>query len=100
MLLYSTYGCSTVNNTRNKMPTIQKAQKKNKWAIWAALILISALCWIENAYFTEANNVEEARRKVLHIVFLVAIMLLGYWAWYKQPVKWPGKIWLMVYLLV
>lgn len=70
---------------------------QNKWRIWLSLLIIVALSWIELQFFTESIGVEETKRKVAHLIFLVAVGAVGYFAWAKHPVRWLKSVWLLGY---
>jgi hypothetical protein len=70
---------------------------QNKSRIWISLLIIVALSWIELQFFTESIGVEETKRKVAHMAFLVAVGAVGYFAWVKHPVRWLRSVWLLGY---
>jgi hypothetical protein len=72
----------------------------NKLRIIIALLVIVVLAWIELQQYSEAVNVPEQTRKIAHILFLVAIMLVGYWGWFAHPLKWLKNAWVLAYTAV
>ncbi|RYE25906.1 MAG: hypothetical protein EOP51_02425 [Sphingobacteriales bacterium] len=73
---------------------------QNKWVRWLCLVLIIVLAWIELQFFTEASNVAEYTRQIAHILFLLAIMGVGYYVWAKSTVKWLKVVWVATYVFV
>ncbi|RYD56511.1 MAG: hypothetical protein EOP56_12515 [Sphingobacteriales bacterium] len=69
----------------------------NKARLWISLLIIVVLSWIELQFFTESVGVEEMKRKVAHILFLLAVGAVGYFAWAKHPVQWIKSVWLLGY---
>lgn len=65
-----------------------------------ALLIIVVLAWVELQQYSEAVNVPEQTRKVAHILFLVFIMLVGYWGWFAHPMRWLKNAWLLAYATV
>lgn len=69
----------------------------NKWKVWIPLLVIVILSWLELQFFTESVGVEEFKRKIAHIVFLIAVGAVGYFTWAKHPVGWLRSVWIMAY---
>lgn len=72
----------------------------NKLRMILALLIIVVLAWIELQQYSEAVNVPEQTRKIAHILFLIGIMLVGYWGWFAHPLKWLKNAWLLAYCAV
>ena len=73
-----------------------------KWRMLIAIIFILAICWIDYSRFTEAPmslRYPDHTRKLFHIIFLIAIIPIGYFGWSNHPIKWLKKIWLTLYIL-
>lgn len=68
-----------------------------KVSTWVSLVLIVILSWIELQYFSESQGVDETGRRAAHILFLLAIMMVGYLAWSRHIVVWTRQIWLFTY---
>ena len=62
------------------------------------LFIIIVLSWLELQFFTEASGVAEFTRQLAHILFLLAIMVVGYYAWANNPLKWLKQLWLLAYV--
>jgi CDP-diglyceride synthetase len=70
---------------------------QNKGRLWVCLFIIIVLSWLELQFFTEASGVAEFTRQLAHILFLLAIMGVGYYAWANNPLKWLKQVWLLAY---
>ena len=70
--------------------------------MWLAFALITALCCIDYMYFTEgwgAILMNDRQRKVAHVFILLAIVLVGYWGWFRHPMQWLKKVWVWSHML-
>ncbi|MCB9046082.1 MAG: hypothetical protein H6550_08070 [Chitinophagales bacterium] len=76
-------------------------EQRNKFRI--ALVLITLICYIDYQFFGEGYAVREIApyiRQAGHLVILVAVFPIGYWAWNKHPMQWLKKIWVWSYSAV
>lgn len=76
-------------------------QQKRKF--WIALIAIVLVCFIDYQLFTEGyavRGISPIYRQVAHLVVLVAVVPIGYWAWKSHPMQWLKTLWLLSYSVV
>ncbi len=73
---------------------------QSKVRVWVSLVVIIVLSWLELHFFTEASGVAAFTRQLAHIVFILGIMAVGYWAWSGNRVPWLKKVWLLAYASV
>ncbi|MBA3829393.1 MAG: hypothetical protein H0X33_10695 [Taibaiella sp.] len=65
--------------------------------IWAGLIPIIIVSWIYNAYFSTPASTTVLRRGAFHIICLLSIAGIGYWALAKARKRWVKRTWLLFY---
>lgn len=74
--------------------------QRNKF--WLALGLITLICFIDYQMFTEGYSVRKINpliRQVGHLVILLAVVPIGYWAWKDHPLQWTKKLWIIPYTI-
>jgi hypothetical protein len=68
--------------------------------ILGALLIV--LCgWIDSQYFKESTagkHISFFTRSVFHLLSFVLIGLIGQFVWKSQAIKWPAKLWTVIYL--
>lgn len=70
---------------------------------WVALFAITLVCFIDYQMFTEGYDVRKlssTTRQIGHLAVYIAVIPIGYWAWYKHPMKWLKQLWLITYLSI
>lgn len=73
----------------------------NRVRLWLCVIVITVLSWIEFQYFSEGGDAGGAiARQIAHVLFMLAIVGIGYYGWSKHPVKWAKQAWLLIYAFV
>lgn len=75
-------------------------KRQNKF--WLALALITVVCFIDYQLFTEGYAVRRLSpvvRQVGHLVVLLAVIPIGWWAWKQHPMQWLKKLWLYAYAI-
>lgn len=73
---------------------------KYKTKLWAGLLLVTLISFIDYQYFSEGFAVRRmpgAVRQSGHLFVLVVIILVGFWGWNKHPMQWTKKLWLYAY---
>lgn len=68
---------------------------------WIGLLLITFVCFLDYQFFIEGYNVRKlssTTRQVGHLVVLIVVTGIGYWAWAKHSLTFLKKIWLTSYL--
>lgn len=73
--------------------------QRNKFRI--ALVLITLICFIDYQMFTEGYSVRKIDpliRQIGHLVILLAVVPIGYWAWKSHPIQWLKKLWIIPYI--
>lgn len=76
-------------------------QQKTKF--WIAFIAITLVCFIDYQLFTEGYAVRRlsaTTRQLGHLAVYIAVIPIGYWAWYKHSMSWLKYIWLIGYISI
>jgi len=80
---------------------MNQPQQRYKLQLWTAVIIITILCWMEYWFFSSPTDyvraLPDAKRRIAHFAFLIAVAIVGYWGYYKHPVKWLKTIWIYFY---
>lgn len=67
---------------------------------WLGLLLISIIAYLDYHFFTEGYAVRKMSpiiRQGGHLVILIAMIPVGYWALKNHPLHWASKVWLRAY---
>lgn len=76
-------------------------QQKNRF--WIAFIIITLVCFADYQLFTEGYAVRQMKpiyRQAGHMIILLAVIPIGYWAWSKHTMQWTSKLWLLSYIAI
>ena len=74
-----------------------------KLRFWLGLIILTSICWIDYQYFSEGYTVRaipDITRKLMHVLFLIMVIPIGYWGWARHPLPWIKSFWLIIYTSV
>ncbi|MDR3681860.1 MAG: hypothetical protein P4L41_17960 [Flavipsychrobacter sp.] len=66
-----------------------------------AVIIIILISWFDFQYlsqFPHSFPISENIRRISHLLLLIAVMLVGGFAWAKSPVEWVRALWWYAYL--
>jgi hypothetical protein len=81
---------------------MNKPLQRYKWQLWTAVIIITILCWLEFWYFSaptdQVRALTDGKRRAAHFICLIAVAVVGYWGYFRHPVKVLKTIWLYFYV--
>src|ERR1041384_8260567 len=75
----------------------------SKKSFWIALVIITALSWIDYQFLSEGEwvrDISENKRRVGHFFILLTVMAVGYLSLRTNVVLWLQKLWVFSYLVV
>lgn len=71
-----------------------------RYVICFSLILFLWLFGSQEMYLHKENLTDEkALRYFLYLIWLIAVIIIGYVAWFKHPLKWVKQLWIFMYTI-
>lgn len=67
---------------------------------WLGLIAITLVCYLDYHFFNEGYSVRKISstvRQAGHLLILLSVVPIGYWAWKSHPLQWLKAIWMFAY---